>query len=155
MSLISPRSIKHKIFIEELRELGAKVITIEGIMYHVKFKIGDTKLSYVYHLSTDNKYYLGRVKPYSMPIGDYSTEDEVIDFIKSDYKYFKNAMNSKNFNDFVEIDEKITKMVRNFEDLYLYYNVVDDDLSDINEKIGKILEEVVSAKSRAKTISVD
>lgn len=152
MAIMSSRLIRHQICIEELRQLGAKVISIQGIMFYIKFKIKDTKISYMYHVKTDNTYYLERIKPYFMSIGDYQSEEDVIDIIKIDLEQFKNAMNSKNFNEFIEVDKNIAKLVRYFEDLYLYYNVSKDDLGTIKDEVGFILDKIIEIKDRSKRV---
>lgn len=152
MAIMSSRLIRHQICIEELRQLGAKVISIQGIMFYVKFKVKDTKISYMYHVKTDNTYYLERIKPYFMSIGDYHSEEDVIDIIKIDLEQFKNAMNSKNFNEFIDVDQSITKLVRYFEDLYLYYNVKKDDLGIIKDEVNIILDKILEIKGRSERV---
>lgn len=152
MAIMSSRLIRHQICIEELRKLGAKVISIQGIMFYVKFKIKNTKLSYMYHIKTDNTYYLERIKPYFMTIGDFDSEEDIIDTIKIDLEQFENAMNSKNFNDFIEVDKSITKLVRYFEDLYLYYNVSKDDMNTIKEEVNILLEKILAIKENSQRV---
>lgn len=149
MAIMSSRLIRHQICIEELRNLGAKVISIQGIMFYVKFKVKDTKLSYMYHIKTDNTYYLERIKPYFMSIGDFSSEEEIIDIIKIDLEQFNNAMNSKNFPEFIEIDQSITELVRYFEDLFLYYNVPTEDLRAIRGEISTVLDKIIEVKNNS------
>lgn len=149
---MSSRLIRHQICIEELRNLGAKVISIQGIMFYVKFKVKNTKLSYMYHIKTDNTYYLERIKPYFMSIGDYSSEEEIIDIIKIDLEQFNNAMNSKNFEEFIEIDQNMTELVRYFEDLFLYYNVPKDDLVRIRDEISNVLDTIIEIKDRSNRV---
>ncbi|SKC43652.1 hypothetical protein [Maledivibacter halophilus] len=152
MAIMSSRLIRHQFCIEELRKLGAKVISIQGIMFYVKFKIKNTKLSYMYHIKTDNTYYLERIKPYFMTIGDFNSEEDIIDIIKIDLEQFKNAMNSKNFNDFIEVDKSLTKLVRYFEDLFLYYNVSKDDINTVQEEVNHLLEKIVDIKEKSQRI---
>lgn len=152
MAIMSSRLIRHQICIEELKDLGAKVISVQGVMFYVKFKIKDIKISYMYHIKTDNTYYLERIKPYFMTIGDYESEEDIIDIIKIDLEQFTNAMNSKNFNDFIDIDRRITKLVRYFEDLYLYYNVPKDDLTIIKDEVDTILDTILEIKDRSKRV---
>lgn len=152
MAIMSSRLIRHQICIEELRQLGAKVISIQGIMFYVKFKINETKLSYMYHIKTDNTYYLERIKPYFMTIGDFQSEEDIIDIIKIDLEQFTNAMNSKNFDNFIEIDKSMTKLVRYFEDLYLYYNVSKDDMGTIKEEVGHLLDKIIAIKDNSQRV---
>jgi len=152
MAIMSSRLIRHQMCIEELKKFGAKVISIQGIMIYVKYKIKDTKLEYIYHINPDNTYFLERIKPYVMAVGDFATEEDIVDIIKIDIEQFENAMNSKNFKDFIEIDEKISKLVRYFEDLYLYYNIPKEDLNLLKNEVDKILNSIIDIKNNSKRV---
>lgn len=149
MAIMSSRLIRHEICKDELRGLGARVLDIQGIMFYVKFKINGYKISYIYHLNPDNTYFLERVKPYSMVVGDFNTEEDIVDVIKVDIDQFKNAMNSNNFGRFIEVDNNISKLVRIFEDLYLYYNIQAEDIDNLNDEIKKILLTIKDIKSHS------
>ncbi len=140
MAIMSSRLIRHEICKEELRKLGARVLDIQGIMFYVKFKLNDTKISYVYHLNKDNTFFLERIKPYTCAIGDYETEEDVVETIHQDIKQFRNAMNSSNFEHFIEVDSNMSKLVRLFEDLFLYYNVDKEDIDLIRHEMDKVLD---------------
>jgi len=155
MAIMSSRLIRHEICKEELKRLGARVLDIQGIMFYVKFKINGTKISYVYHLNKDNTYFLERIKPYTCAIGDYDTEESVVDTIREDIKQFKNAMKSTNFDSFIEVDQHISKLVRLFEDLYLYYNVEKEDLTLVNEEINKVLDIINDVQERSERVYFD
>ena len=155
MAIMSSRLIRHEICKEELKRLGARVLDIQGIMFYVKFKINSTKISYVYHLNQDNTFFLERIKPYTCAIGDYDTEEAVVDTIREDIKQFKNAMKSTNFDSFIEVDQHISKLVRLFEDLYLYYNVEKDDLKMVNEEINKVLDIINDVQERSERVYFD
>jgi len=152
MAIMSSRLIRHELCKEELKKLGARVLDIQGIMFYVKFTLNGTKISYVYHLNTDNTFFLERIKPYTCAIGDYNTEEAVVESIREDIKQFKNAMNSTNFESFIEVDQHITKLVRLFEDLYLYYNVSKGDLGVINEEVNKVLEIINDVQERSERV---
>ncbi len=149
MAIMSSRLIRHEICKDELKKLGARVLDIQGIMFYVKFRINETKISYVYHLNKDNTFFLERIKPYTCGIGDYTTEEDVVEVIRQDIKQFRNAMNSSNFENFIEVDQHISKLVRLFEDLYLYYNVSKEDIDLVSHEIDKVLDiiNVVQEKS--------
>lgn len=149
MAIMSSRLIRHDLCKKELEQMGAKVIDVQGIMFYVKFYLGDIKISYIYHLNTDNTYFLERIKPYSLAVGDYDTEEEIIEEIKIDIEQFQNAMKSHNFENFVEIDGKITQLARIFEDLYLYYNVDKSDVSEIDEELYKLLGMMQAIKKKS------
>ena len=153
MAIMSSRLIRHQICKEELKKLGARVLDIQGIMFYVKFILNDNvKLSYIYHLNPDNTYFLERIKPYSMAIGEYDNEEDIVDTIRVDLEQFKNAMNSKNFVSFIEIDNKISKLVRIFEDLYLYYNIESSDLDTLEDGVYKVLEIIKDIQSRSERV---
>lgn len=152
MAIMSSRLIRHEICKDELRGLGARILDIQGIMFYVKFKINGYKISYIYHLNPDNTYFLERVKPYSMVVGDFNTEEDIVDIIKVDIDQFKNAMNSNNFSKFIEVDNNISKLVRIFEDLYLYYNINSEDIDDLNQEIQKILTTIKDIKSHSNRV---
>lgn len=149
MAIMSSRLIRHEICKDELRSLGARVLDIQGIMFYVKFKINSYKISYIYHLNPDNTYFLERVKPYSMVVGDFNTEEDIVDIIKIDIEQFRNAMNSNNFSKFIDVDNNISKLVRIFEDLYLYYNINAEDIDNLNEEIKKLLGTIKVIKSHS------
>ena len=100
---MSSRLIRHEICKDELKKMGARVIDIQGVMSLVKFNINGTIISYIYHLNDDNSFFLERIKPYSMPVGNYESEEEIIDVIKIDIAQFENAMHSHNFSRFIEL----------------------------------------------------
>lgn len=153
MAIMSSRLIRHQICKEELKKLGARVLDIQGIMFYVKFILNDNvKLSYIYHLNPDNTYFLERIKPYSMAIGEYDNEEDIVDTIRVDLEQFKNAMNSKNFVNFIEIDNKISKLVRIFEDLYLYYNIEEEDLDKLKDGVYNVLEIIKDIKSHSERV---
>jgi hypothetical protein len=153
MAIMSSRLIRHQICKEELKKLGARVLDIQGIMFYVKFVLNDNvKLSYIYHLNPDNTYFLERIKPYSMAIGEYDNEEDIVDTIRVDLEQFKNAMNSKNFVNFIEIDNKISKLVRIFEDLYLYYNIEAEDLDKLKDGVYNVLEIIKDIRSHSERV---
>jgi hypothetical protein len=155
MAIMSSRLIRHEICKDELKKLGARVIDIQGVMSLIKFNIEGNKITYIYHLNDDNTYYLERIKPYSMPVGDYSTEEEIVDVIRIDIDQFKNAMQSKNFSKFIEIDYNIARLVRLFEDLYLYYNIKRDDLDTLDTEIHTLLNIIKDIKAGSSRVYFD
>ena len=152
MAIMSSRLIRHEICKDELKKLGARVIDIQGVMSLVKFNIEGTKITYIYHLNDDNTYYMERIKPYSMPVGDYNTEEEIVDVIKVDIEQFQNAMHSKNFSKFIEIDYNISKLVRIFEDLELYYNIKAEDLGKLDNEIHLLLDIIKQIKADSERV---
>lgn len=152
MAIMSSRLIRHEICKDELKKIGARVIDIQGVMSLIKFNIEGNKITYIYHLNDDNTFYLERIKPYSMPVGDYATEEEIVDVIKVDIEQFENAMRSHNFSKFIEIDYNISKLVRLFEDLYLYYNIKREDLDVLDEEIHTLLDIIKRIKNDSERV---
>mgnify|MGYP006432335379 CR=1 FL=1 len=142
MSIMSSRLIRHEVCKDDLEKAGANVIDIQGIMFYVNFEINDYKIAYIYHLKPDKTYTLERIKPYFVQIGTYDKEENVVNAIKIDIEQFKNAMKSSNFKDFIQVDDKISKLVRVFEDLYLYYNLGDKEINKLNKEIDTILDTI-------------
>lgn len=86
--------------------MGAKVEVIRGVMHYVCFEIEDTAIEYVYHINKESKYFLQRRAPYPLFAGIYESEEDVIYIIQQDIAQFKNAKNSKKFNEFVGTSKK-------------------------------------------------
>jgi len=154
MAIMSSRLIRHEICKDEFKKMGGKVIDIQGMMFIVDFNLSQYNISYVYYLNEDNTFLLDRIKPYFLSIGYYENEEEIVDIIRSDIDQFKNAMNSTNFDQFVEIDNHLAKLVRLFEDLYLYYNIDKSDIIKLDESVNCILDnikEIMNHSDRAYT----
>lgn len=152
MISLSSRLLNHEYVKEELEKMGARVIDVHGIMYMVKFLIRDIKINYIYHINPDNTFFLERTKPYVIPMGDFDTEEDILEIIKIDFEQFKMAMHSSNFQEFIEIDTSITKLVRTFEDLFLYYNVSKDNLDEIRGKTEEVLEKIHEVKDSSERV---
>ncbi len=142
MAIMSSRLIRHEICKDELKSLGARIIDIQGIMFLVKFDLNGNKITYAYHLNEDNTFFLERIKPYLLSIGNYQYEEDIVDVIKVDIEQFINAMHSSNYEQFIEIDNHLAKLVRLFEDLYLYYNIEKDDLTKLDSSVDCILDNI-------------
>ena len=149
MSIMSSRLIRHEICKDELKSIGARIIDIEGIMFLVKFRVENHKITYAYHLNEDNTYYLERVKPYFLSIGTYQTEEDIVDVIKVDIEQFRNAVHSTNFEQFLEIDNHMSQLVRLFEDLDLYYHIDKTDLKVLDESVDGILDTIKDIMKRS------
>ncbi|MDO4800153.1 MAG: hypothetical protein Q4A52_06530 [Bacillota bacterium] len=149
MSIMSSRIVRHKIVVDEFKKMGAKVYEIQGVQVLVKFKLGDFKISYAYHINEDNTYFLERVKPYVLSIGDFEFEEQIVDVIREDIKQFQNAMRSSNFKSFITIDNHLTQLVRVFEDLYLYYNLSKEDIQLLDRGVDRLLDEMKAIMRRS------
>lgn len=152
MAIVSSRLVRHELCKDELKTIGGKVIDIQGIMFLVKFNIKGNRISYAYHLNEDGSFFLERIRPYTLAVGDFKCEEDIVDVIKVDIEQFTNAMNSKNFNQFIEIDEHITKLVRLFEDLYLYYNISPEDLEMLDDSVDHVLDNIKNIMTHSKRV---
>ncbi|RKD28979.1 hypothetical protein [Thermohalobacter berrensis] len=135
-----------------LVQMGAKVDVINSFMCYVSFDIAGTEVAYVYNVNKKNKYYLERVAPYPQPAGTFDTEKDVIDVIKIDIEQFKNAKNSRVFDLFLNVNQEIAKTSRNFEDLYLYYNVPHEYTNKIKSKIKEIQDLIKEARDKSERV---
>lgn len=142
MSIMSSRIIRHKLIVKELREMGAKVLELQGVQVLIKFNFDGFLITYSYTINSDNTYFLERLKPYTLAVGDFEEEEQILDIIKEDIDQFKNAMKSSNFDKFITINNHLTQLVRIFEDLYLYYNISKDDVLKLDSSVDSVLEEV-------------
>ncbi|MBS4538871.1 hypothetical protein GOQ27_10370 [Clostridium sp. D2Q-11] len=133
-------------------QLGAQVHVMNSLLCYITFDIDGTEVSYVYNVNKKDKYFLQRIEPYPEPAGTFNNEDELIDIIKIDIEQFKNAKNSHVFSDFVEINKSLSQTVRNFEDLYLYYNVPHDTMDNIKEKLDDIRTMIKEAKDSSERV---
>lgn len=136
----------------KLVQLGAKVEQINGKMCYVKFDVEGFELAYVYNINKKGKYFLERIKPYPLPMKEFKCESAVIDIIKIDLEQFKNAVNSRNINAFVTISSELNKTIKQFEDLFLYYNVPQIETQIIMEKIEEIQQEIKKTKENSERV---
>ena len=126
--------------------LGANVQVVSSKMVYVEFLLeNDLKVSYVYNINKKNKYFLERIKPYPLPIKEFSSAEEVINIIELDYTQYKNAANSKNIRDFIELNREFHSVMKSFEDLFLYYNVPKEVLVTMKENVTKVQDLITKA----------
>lgn len=137
-----------------LRQMGASdIIKVRGFLYFMKFKLNDKiEISYSYNINTQNKYFLQRIKPYPIPQGVFYDEYEIVSFIKKDLLKFNNAMNSSNFNLFIDVSKKVNSITSKMEDLFLNNNVDKEELVILNKELNIILNEIDFAKSNSKKL---
>ncbi|QZY56222.1 hypothetical protein [Crassaminicella profunda] len=131
----------------KLQQMGAHVEVIEGVMHFVRVQIEDTIIKYVYHINDKGDYFLQRRCPYPLNFGTYPTQDNVINIIQHDILQMKNAKKSKKFQQFIEINKSLTHIAKDFEELYLYYNVSGIQAKKINEKINELKKELIETKN--------
>jgi len=117
-----------------LRQLGpSEVVKLNSVLNIVTFDITDkVKVSYVFNITKENKFYVQRMKPYALSQGKFSTADQIIDFIQKDLAQFRNASKSHNFENFLKINAYGNQMVANMEELFLNNNVDQDTINHIH-----------------------
>ncbi|KGG81344.1 hypothetical protein [Caloranaerobacter azorensis] len=135
-----------------LTQMGAKIKIINSYMCYVTFDLDGTEVSYVYNVNKKNKYFLERIEPYPEHAGTFKCEEDVIETIKIDIEQFKNAKKSRVFDLFVDINKEMNKTIRNFEDLYLYYNVPREYANSIKSKIQEIQDIIKTAKENCERV---
>ncbi|HRX07588.1 MAG TPA: hypothetical protein P5559_00310 [Candidatus Limiplasma sp.] len=126
-----------------LKQLGADVRQINGLVCFVRFWVGKEELLYVYNLNADNRYYLQRAKPYPMSAGVFPTTDAIAEYIGNDLRAFQNAMRSGHYAEFVELNRRIVALAQGFEQAFLRYNVAGDCFAEAKTSVMK-LEHVLS-----------
>ncbi len=136
----------------KLKQMGAKVEVIRGIMHYVQFDIEGTKVKYVYHINKKGRYFLERATPYPLNVGTYESQEDVIETIKHDIAQIRNAKNSKKFQKFIDINKKVSEILRNFEDLYLYYNVSRTQAEKIGANIDELQKLILETKDMSERI---
>ncbi len=139
----------------KLKQMGGIVKIINSKMCYVNFNIKGLKIAYAYNVNKDGKYFLERILPYPLPIKEYDAEAMVVDVIKLDVEQFRNALNSHNIDEFIEVSKQINISAKIFEDLFLHYNVPCDNLKLIHEKLNELDELIEETKSFSKKIYED
>jgi hypothetical protein len=136
-----------------LKQLGAEVQSIHGILCYVKFDIENMEVSYVYNINAKNQYYLQRVRPYPIVAGVFPTQKEIVKFIKWDMQQFRNASKSRVFNKFIEVNKKLHLTMLSIEDLFLTHNVPVERMEQIEQLLNDI-EKVVN-ETRQSSSKID
>lgn len=134
-----------------LRQLGACTVkTIKSNMYFVDFDLGDNMfVSYVFNITSGDKYFLQRTKPYAIVHGKFADEREIVEFITEDLAQFRNAANSSNFKFFIAQADRINHLNELIENLFLNHNVDRQLLEKLSGRIDDIVEEINDIKSTA------
>ncbi|MBB6217114.1 hypothetical protein HNQ80_003220 [Anaerosolibacter carboniphilus] len=136
----------------KLRQMGAVVEDIRGIMHYVRFDIDGTAVKYVYHINKKGTYFLQRRSPYPLNVGTFESKEDVINIIQHDLAQMKNAKNSKKFDKFIEINKSLSSIMRNFEDLYLYYNVSRVQTEKIEETLQHLKDLIFETRDKSERV---
>ncbi len=130
-----------------LRQLGGKINLVNSKLCFVGFDLSGFTIEYVYNINAKGKYFLERIKPYPLPMKEFETEGDVVDLIEIDLEQYKNALKSHHITDFVTFSRNLNKVMKKFEDLFLYYNVSDQGINDLLEKADELDKEIDSVKA--------
>jgi len=136
----------------QLRQMGASVTQIHGLINYVRFPVGEHELYYVYNLNAKNEYYLQRIRPYPMSAGVFPNADAIAEFIEMDLKTFQNAMQSGHFAAFLDINRRMLALTQELEETYLHCNVPDDCFRDASKRLAEMEKALNEMKSKAKPL---
>ncbi|MFV0519543.1 MAG: hypothetical protein ACK5LY_04635 [Lachnospirales bacterium] len=139
----------------KLQHSGGKVNQIDSKVCYVSFMVGDIEVEYVYNINHHDMFFIERIKPYPEPFDTFNDEKAVVDQILDDVERFKKANKSKNIEEFIDINKSLSQLIKNFEDLYLYYNVPKKDADDIYEKVENLVEIVYNIKNNSERVYFD
>lgn len=130
-----------------LRQIGATKITrVKGYLYFIKFKIDDLDITYTYNINHKNQYFLQRIEPYPLGKGIFSKEIEIVSFIKKDLSKFKKAKELDNFNKFLNLNNTITSLTTEIENLFLNYDISDIDIKQLEETLNTFSNKIEGCK---------
>ncbi|MCI1965991.1 MAG: hypothetical protein LKJ17_07680 [Oscillospiraceae bacterium] len=121
-----------------LTQMGANVTSLHGIISFIRFRFEQTELFYVYNINAKDQYFLQMVKPYPAAAGLFSHPQDVIQYIKSDIKQFKNASNSNVFGEFVTVNQNLYDAAAKIKDVFMSYNVPKAEMLKLKEKAEEI-----------------
>lgn len=153
MTIIDTYSTKGDSIEILLRQIGATKITkVKGYLYFIKFKIDDLDITYTYNINHKNQYFLQRIEPYPLGKGIFSKEIEIVSFIKKDLSKFKKAIKLDNFNKFLNLNNTITSLTTDVENLFLNYDISDIDIDHLEETLSTFYDKIEECKKNIKTI---
>ncbi len=136
----------------KLQQMGGKVQVINSKMCYVKFDLSGFQVEYAYNVNKHGNYFLERIAPYPLPLREFDREDAVVEIIDIDLEQFKNAIKSHNIESFININRKMTQTIKQFEDLFLYYNVPAEENTIIFAKLQEIENEIQKTKDASQRI---
>lgn len=135
-----------------LRQLGAEVTEIHGLVCFVRFPLGGEELLYVYNLNADDRYYLQRAKPYPMSAGVFPTADAIAEYIEHDLRAFQNAVNSGHYAEFVALNRRLVALSQGFEDAFLRFNVSGDCFAEAGKGLERLERALDDIKQNAEPL---
>ncbi len=139
----------------KLKQMGADVTVINSKLCYISFDVSGFKVSYVYNVNKKNRYFLERIKPYPLPLREFESEDDVIEIINIDLDQFKNAIKSHNIDQFIALARKLDLVFHKFEDLFLYYNLPEDETKRLFNEILTFEKDMDTIKENVERICYD
>lgn len=153
MKIIDTSSTKGDSIEILLRQIGATKITrVRGFLYFIKFKIDDLDITYTYNINHKNQYFLQRIEPYPLGKGVFNKEIEIVSFIQKDLSKFKKAKKLDNFNKFLNLNNTITSLTTDIENLFLDYDISDADITQLQETLNTLSHKIGDCKNNINTI---
>ncbi len=139
----------------KLQQMGGTITAINSKLCYVTFDLSGFKVSYVYNVNKKDRYFLERINPYPLPLDELDSEDDVIEVIRIDLQQFENAVQSDNINKFVSIAQNLSKTFHKFEDLFLYYNLSEQNTKGFYDKVRELEAEIEKIKEESPRIYFD
>lgn len=147
--LINAEVMQHSM---KLQQMGAKVNVVNSKLCYVTFDVCGFAVSYAYNVNAKDKYFLERIKPYPLALKVFDREEDVIEIIRIDLEQFKNAIKSHNINDFIDISRHLSTQLKQFEDLFLYYNIPNEEIKTLIGHLENIDEDIERIKGKAERL---
>ena len=138
-----------------LRQMGAEIHSIHGMLCHVSFKVGDLDISYVYNINRWNKFYLQRLHPYPIGSGTFESEDEALMHIKNDMDILLNAFNSSKFTRFTALAHTAYHTTHDLEALFMNHNVSEESLARLDQLLTQLKDEIGSIQQQSPVIKIN
>jgi hypothetical protein len=132
-----------------LRQMGADVKDMHGLICLVRFPAEDGEVTYVYTLNAEDEYYLQRVAPCPMSAGVFPSADAIAAFIQSDVRAFQNAAQCGRYPAFVALSSRLTALARALEDAFLRCDVPGDYLDEAEEDVDALEKRLAEMKENA------
>ncbi len=142
MSIMSSKLIRHEICKDDLKHLGANFIDIEGDIYQVSFNFELIQITYVYGIDDESNFFLERIQPYILFLGNYSSEEEIVKVIGSDVYQFKQKITSSDFLTFLDVNNHFSHIIKTIEKHYLNERLSESEMLFIIGKIEEIYNKI-------------
>lgn len=136
------------------RQLGAELVQdIEGTLFYIEFPVTDDfSVKYNFNVNEEQKFFLRRIQPYSFFEGELDTEDEVIDYLKTEISRFRSAVQSSNFPLYLKVLDNIQDLGDELDTMFLTHNIDKERMEYIDKSITEIRAEIKNTISVSKEI---